>query len=57
MPPAKGYAALRAKAAFALYSFTRREPREHDVLIDNGYCLGDPDAFRDPHLRHADWLV
>ena len=34
----KGYAALRPKAALAPFSFERREPREHDVLIDIKYC-------------------
>jgi alcohol dehydrogenase (NADP+) len=33
-----GYAALTAKAKLAPFSFERREPREHDVLIDIQYC-------------------
>jgi uncharacterized zinc-type alcohol dehydrogenase-like protein len=33
-----GYAALTAKAPLAPFSFERREPREHDVLIDIQYC-------------------
>src|SRR5215472_5838281 len=38
MPNAKGYAAAVAKAPLAPYSFTRREPREHDVAIDIKFC-------------------
>ncbi len=38
MSTSKGYAALTAKAALAPYSFERREPREHDVVIDIKYC-------------------
>jgi uncharacterized zinc-type alcohol dehydrogenase-like protein len=34
----KGYAVERAKASLAPYSFERREPREHDVLIDIQFC-------------------
>jgi uncharacterized zinc-type alcohol dehydrogenase-like protein len=33
-----GYAALQAKAALAPYSFERRAPSDHDVVIDIGYC-------------------
>ncbi len=33
-----GYAALTAKARLAPFSFARRKPREHDVLIDIEYC-------------------
>src|SRR5437764_9059435 len=38
MSKSKGYAAMRPKAALAPYSFDRREPREHDVVIDIKYC-------------------
>lgn len=38
MPQAKGYAAPAAKAPLAPYSFTRRDPREHDVAIEIKYC-------------------
>jgi alcohol dehydrogenase (NADP+) len=38
MSKSKGYAALTAKTALAPYSFERREPREHDVVIDIKYC-------------------
>jgi uncharacterized zinc-type alcohol dehydrogenase-like protein len=34
----KGYAATKAKDRLAPYSFERREPRDHDVVIDIKYC-------------------
>ena len=34
----RGYAAKTAKAALTPYTFERREPREHDVVIDIKYC-------------------
>jgi alcohol dehydrogenase (NADP+) len=34
----KGYAASKAKDRLAPHSFDRREPREHDVVIDIQYC-------------------
>ncbi|MDE1764103.1 MAG: NAD(P)-dependent alcohol dehydrogenase [Thaumarchaeota archaeon] len=34
----KGYAAQKASAPLEPYSFQRREPREHDVVIDIKYC-------------------
>ena len=34
----RGYAAATAKASLAPFTFERREPREHDVLIDIKYC-------------------
>jgi len=33
-----GYAAGKAKASLVPFSFERREPREHDVLIEIKYC-------------------
>jgi uncharacterized zinc-type alcohol dehydrogenase-like protein len=33
-----GYAAQQAKAPLAPYAFERREPREHDIVIDIQYC-------------------
>lgn len=36
--PAKGIAALQAKAPLASFTFERRAPREHDVLIDIKFC-------------------
>ena len=38
MSKCKGYAALDAKAPLKPYSFERREPREHDIVIDIKYC-------------------
>ncbi len=38
MPQAYGYAAHDAKTPLAPYSFTRREPKEHDVVVDIEYC-------------------
>ena len=38
MSKSKGYAAMSPKAPLAPYSFERREPREHDVVIDIKYC-------------------
>jgi alcohol dehydrogenase (NADP+) len=38
MSQCKGYAAMTAKASLAPYSFERRDPREHDVVIDIKYC-------------------
>jgi hypothetical protein len=34
----QGYAASQAKAPLNPYSFERREPRDHDVVIDIQYC-------------------
>jgi alcohol dehydrogenase (NADP+) len=33
-----GYAAQQVKAPLAPYSFTRREPRDYDIMIDIQYC-------------------
>jgi uncharacterized zinc-type alcohol dehydrogenase-like protein len=38
MSTCKGYAAAKPKAPLGRYSFERREPREHDVVIDIKYC-------------------
>jgi len=38
MIQAKGYAAPSPKAALVPYSFERREPKDHDVVIDIKYC-------------------
>ncbi len=38
MSKCKGYAALKEKAPLGPHSFERREPREHDVVIDIKYC-------------------
>jgi uncharacterized zinc-type alcohol dehydrogenase-like protein len=34
----QGYAAQQAKAPLTPYSFDRRQPRDHDVVIDIQYC-------------------
>ena len=38
MSTCKGYAAAKPKAPLGPYSFERREPREHDVVIEIKYC-------------------
>jgi len=38
MSKTKGYAAMTSKAPLAPYTFERREPREHDIVIDIKYC-------------------
>jgi uncharacterized zinc-type alcohol dehydrogenase-like protein len=48
----KGYAALAAKASLVPHSFTRREPGEHDVLIDIQYC---GICHSDIHQVRAEW--
>ena len=45
-----GYAAEHAKAALTPYSFERREPRDHDVVIDikySGICHSDIHQVKD----------
>jgi uncharacterized zinc-type alcohol dehydrogenase-like protein len=36
--PARGYAALKAKAPLAPFQFERRDPRPNDVVIEIKYC-------------------
>jgi uncharacterized zinc-type alcohol dehydrogenase-like protein len=38
MLEALGYAASKAKTPLAPYKFQRREPKEHDIVIDIKYC-------------------
>jgi alcohol dehydrogenase (NADP+) len=38
MSKTKGYAAANSKTALAPFTFERREPGEHDVVIDIKYC-------------------
>jgi alcohol dehydrogenase (NADP+) len=38
MIPVVGYAAKKAKGPLASYSFKRREPLDHDIVIDIKYC-------------------
>ena len=47
-----GYAALTAKAPLKPYSFERRAPRAHDVLIDIQYC---GICHSDIHQARAEW--
>jgi alcohol dehydrogenase (NADP+) len=48
----KGYAALTPKARLTPFSFTRRAPREHDVLIEIQYC---GICHSDIHQARAEW--
>ncbi|OGV28056.1 MAG: hydroxyacid dehydrogenase [Legionellales bacterium RIFCSPHIGHO2_12_FULL_37_14] len=48
----QGYAALKAKSALVPFKFTRREPQEHDVLIDIHYC---GICHSDIHQVRAEW--
>jgi alcohol dehydrogenase (NADP+) len=52
MSRAKGYAALTSRTPLAPYSFERREPREHDVLIDIKYC---GICHSDIHQTRGEW--
>lgn len=38
MIPVHGYASTQAKGPLTLYEFERREPLDHDVVIDTQYC-------------------
>lgn len=38
MIPVYGYAAQQAKAPLSQYSFERRDPRNHDIVVDIQYC-------------------
>ena len=49
---AKGYAALTPKAPLVPFSFQRREPREHDVVIDIQYC---GICHSDIHQAREEW--
>jgi uncharacterized zinc-type alcohol dehydrogenase-like protein len=48
----RGYAAGTAKARLTPFTFERREPREHDVLIDIQYC---GICHSDIHQTRAEW--
>jgi len=47
-----GYAAMRPKAPLVPFSFERREPREHDVVIDIQYC---GICHSDIHQAREEW--
>jgi alcohol dehydrogenase (NADP+) len=49
---ARGYAALTPKAPLVPFSFERREPREHDVVIDIQYC---GICHSDIHQAREEW--
>src|ERR687897_237601 len=38
MIPVYGYAAQQAKTSLSQYSFERRDPRNHDIVVDIQYC-------------------
>ncbi len=48
----RGYAALKPKAALVPFSFERRKPREHDVVIDIQYC---GICHSDIHQAREEW--
>lgn len=48
----KGIAALKVKEALVLYRFERRDPKEHDVVIDIKYC---GICHSDIHMTRDEW--
>jgi uncharacterized zinc-type alcohol dehydrogenase-like protein len=52
MIPAKGIAAFSAKEPLGPFSFARRDPSEHDVVIDIKYC---GICHSDIHAVRGDW--
>jgi len=48
----RGYGALTAKAKLAPFSFERRQPQEHDVVIDIEYC---GICHSDIHQAREEW--
>lgn len=52
MSKTKGYAAITAKSPLVPYSFERREPRGHDVVIDIKYC---GICHSDIHQAREEW--
>ncbi|MCB0403754.1 MAG: NAD(P)-dependent alcohol dehydrogenase [Bdellovibrionales bacterium] len=52
MIKAKGMAASKPKAPLALYSFERRSPQDHDVVIDIKYC---GICHSDIHMTRDEW--
>ncbi len=53
MIKAKGIAAYSAKSELAPYSFERRDPKEHDVVIDIKYC---GICHSDIHQARSEWF-
>jgi uncharacterized zinc-type alcohol dehydrogenase-like protein len=52
MIQAKGMAAMSAKTPLAPYSFERRDPKEHDVVIDIQFC---GICHSDIHMTRDEW--
>lgn len=52
MIQAKGMAAMKAKAPLVPYSFERRKPKDHDVVIDIKYC---GICHSDIHMTRDEW--
>ena len=52
MIKAKGFAALKPKEHLVPYSFERREPKEHDVVIDIKFC---GICHSDIHMTRDEW--
>jgi uncharacterized zinc-type alcohol dehydrogenase-like protein len=52
MIKAKGYAAHSSTAPLAPYSFERRDPKEHDVVIDIKFC---GICHSDIHMTRNEW--
>jgi len=52
MIQAKGIAAFSAKEPLGPYSFTRRDPKDHDVVIDIKYC---GICHSDIHTVRSEW--
>lgn len=52
MIPARGYAALNAKTPLAPFSFERRDPKDHDLVIEIQYC---GICHSDMHQARDEW--
>ncbi len=52
MIPAKGVAAFSASKPLGAYAFSRREPKEHDVVIDIKFC---GICHSDIHTVRSEW--
>ncbi len=60
MSKSKGYAAATSKSPLTPYSFERREPREHDIVIDIkfcGICHSDIHQTRDEWSEYQDEAI
>lgn len=51
--PAKGIAVKSAKANFVNFNFERRNPKEHDVVIDIKFC---GICHSDIHQARSEWF-